>query len=93
MYLTYHSYGQYVLYGWGYEKIDPPNVGEIRKMANIGANAMKKENGGSSYSVGGAAKLLYAASGIFEPKCSNYCKFLSFKLATFYLLHWAFILI
>ena len=93
MYLTYHSYGQYVLYGWGYEKIDPPNVGEIRKMANIGADAMKKENGGSSYSVGGAAKLLYAASGIFEPKCSNYCKFLSFKLATFYLLHWAFILI
>jgi len=62
-YLTYHSYGQYVLYGWGYDRIDPPNVTKLKQLANVGANAMKKENGGSRYSVGGAAKLLYPASG------------------------------
>ena len=64
MYLTYHSYGQYVLYGWGYDSIDPPNATKLKQLANIGANAMKKENGGSRYSVGGAAKLLYPASGM-----------------------------
>ena len=65
MYLTYHSYGQYVLYGWGYDRIDPPNATKLKQLANVGANAMKKENGGSRYSVGGAAKLLYPASGMF----------------------------
>ena len=63
MYLTYHSYGQYVLYGWGYERADPVNVNQLRTMGNVGANAMRNANGGSSYTVGGAAKLLYAASG------------------------------
>jgi carboxypeptidase A4 len=63
MYLTFHSYGQYVLYGWGYDKIDAPNVDQLRTMGNVAAEAMRIENGGSSYSVGGAAKLLYAASG------------------------------
>jgi len=32
-------------------------------MGNVAANAMRNENGGSSYSVGGASKLLYPASG------------------------------
>ena len=63
MYLTYHSYGQYVLYGWGYDNFDPPNVDQLRSMGNVAANAMRNENGGSSYSVGGASKLLYPASG------------------------------
>ena len=63
MYLTYHSYGQYVLYGWGYDNFDPPNVDQLRSMGNVAANAMRNENGGSTYSVGGASKLLYPASG------------------------------
>ena len=63
MYLTYHSYGQYVLYGWGYDRVDPPNVDQLRSMGNIAAAAMRKENGGSNYQVGGAANLMYAASG------------------------------
>ena len=63
MYLTFHSYGQYVLYGWGYDKIDPPNVDQLRTMGNIAAEAMLEENG-STYAVGGCAKLLnYASSG------------------------------
>ena len=63
MYLTYHSYGQYVLYGWGYDNFDPPNVDQLRSMGNAAANAMKNVNGGSEYSVGGASKILYPASG------------------------------
>ena len=63
MYMTYHSYGQYVLYGWGYEKLDPPNVTQLHAMGTVAADAMRNANGGSSYSVGGAAKLLYEASG------------------------------
>ena len=63
MYLTIHSYGQYVLYGWGYDKIDPPNVEKLRAMGNVAADAMRIENGGSAYKVGGAAKLLYESSG------------------------------
>ena len=83
MYLTYHSYGQYVLYGWGYDSKDPPNVNKLRQMANVGANAMKKENGGSRYSVGGAAKLLYPASGtvhVVIHRVQHFLSYLSFKV-------------
>ena len=64
MFLTLHSYGKYILHGWGYDKVDPPNVEELRAMGNIAAEAMSNEYGGYSYKVGGAAKLLdYPASG------------------------------
>ena len=63
MYLTFHSFSQLVLYGWGYEKLDPPTVDSLRTMGNIAADAMRIENGGSTYSVGGAAKLMYEAAG------------------------------
>ena len=65
MYLTYHSYGQYVLYGWGYDKIDPKNVDDLKQLANVGAKAMKIGDGGNEYTVGGAAKLLEPAAGMF----------------------------
>ena len=65
MYLTYHSYGQYVLYGWGYDKVDPHNVFQLRSMGKIASDAMRNANGGSSYKVGGAAKLLGVASGTY----------------------------
>ena len=62
MYLTYHSYGKYVFYGWGYEKVDPPNVYKLRAMGKVAADAIRKERGRSNYRVGGLAKLLYRAS-------------------------------
>ena len=65
MYLTYHSYGQYVLYGWGYERAYPPNKDQLHDMGNVAAQAMHKINGGTSYTVGGAAVLLNAAAGLF----------------------------
>ena len=62
MFLTYHSYGQYVLYGWGYAPADPPNKDELDEMGRIAADAIRAVNG-KSYSVGGAAELLYSAAG------------------------------
>ena len=62
MFLTYHSYGQYVLHTWGYRQGTPPNEAELREMGNIAAQAMQGVNG-NSYRVGGAADLLYAAAG------------------------------
>ncbi len=66
MYLTFHSFGQYVLYGWGYDKIDAPNADQLRTMGNVAAEAMRIENGGSPYSVGVASKLMYSASGRYH---------------------------
>ena len=42
MYLTYHSYGQYVLYGWGYEASYPPNKDQLHAMGNVAAQAMQQ---------------------------------------------------
>ena len=65
MFLTYHSYGQYVLYGWGYAPVNPPNKNQLHTMGAIAAQAMQSVNGGSGYSVGNAASLLYSAAGLF----------------------------
>ena len=65
MYLTYHSYGKYVLYGWGYKPSYPPNKDQLDAMGKVAANAMHKVGGGSRYTVGGAAVELYAAAGLF----------------------------
>ena len=65
MALTYHSFGQFVLYGWGYEDSYPPNKDQLHAMGKVGALAMEKANGGSNYTVGGAAAEMYAAAGLF----------------------------
>ena len=30
LYLTFHSYGQYLLYPWGYDKLDTPDWRELQ---------------------------------------------------------------
>ena len=62
LFLTYHSYGQFILHTWGYRQGTPPNVAELTEMGNIAAQAIQNVNG-NRYRVGGAADLLYAASG------------------------------
>ena len=78
-----------VLYGWGYDSIDPPNVDQLRSMGNAAANAMKNENGGSEYSVGGAAKILYPASGRLCLVNTYFANFITFihpkSIRAFYL--------
>lgn len=63
-YLTFHSYGQYILYPWGYDKRVPPDYADLDKVGREVAAAMKKaDSAASMYTVGNSASLLYAASG------------------------------
>lgn len=62
LYLTFHSYGQYILYPWGYARRDTPDKADLQKLGNIGANAVRQLSG-RKYSVGTAAKMLYPAAG------------------------------
>jgi murein tripeptide amidase MpaA len=62
LYLTFHSYGQYILYPWGYDKLDTRDFRDLKRVGDITGNALKKLNG-ASYQIGSAAKMLYPASG------------------------------
>jgi len=58
LYLTFHSYGQMILYPWGYDRKDHSIESELHRLGNVAARAM-----GRGYTVGSAAKVLYPASG------------------------------
>lgn len=63
-YLSFHSYGQYILYPWGYDRRVPPDYIELDTVGRRAAAAMKMAGGaGSVYTVGNSATVLYAASG------------------------------
>lgn len=63
-YLTFHSYGQYILYPWGYDKRVPPDYADLERVGRQVAAAMRKAGGANSeYTVGNSATTLYAASG------------------------------
>ncbi|XP_012340528.1 carboxypeptidase B-like isoform X2 [Apis florea] len=63
-YLTFHSYGQYILYPWGYDKRVPPDYADLDRVGRQVSTAMKKADGAkSAYTVGNSATTLYAASG------------------------------
>ena len=64
MYLTFHSYGQYILYPYGYKKQDAPTAKDVLEpLAKIGAKAAEEVNG-RIYETGSAAlKLNTAAAG------------------------------
>ncbi|XP_076169353.1 carboxypeptidase B [Ptiloglossa arizonensis] len=63
-FLTFHSYGQFILYPWGYDKRVPPDYADLDRVGKQMAMAMKKAGGASSaYTVGNSATTLYAASG------------------------------
>lgn len=36
-YLTFHSYGQYILYPWGYDKTVPPDYKDLDRVGKLGA--------------------------------------------------------
>ena len=60
--MTFHSYGQYILYPWGYARRDTPDRNDLHSLGLKGAQAAKSVNG-RRYSVGTAAKMLYPAAG------------------------------
>ncbi|XP_055532026.1 carboxypeptidase B-like [Wyeomyia smithii] len=61
-YLTLHSYGNYLLYPWGWTRTLPDGWREIDEVAQAGAAAIKKATG-SRYTVGSSTNVLYAAAG------------------------------
>ena len=63
LYLTFHSYGQYILYPWGYDKLDTKDWRDLQRVGDITKNALQRLNNGAEYQVGSAAKMLYPASG------------------------------
>ncbi|KAL4711494.1 hypothetical protein ACJJTC_000510 [Scirpophaga incertulas] len=61
-YLTYHSYGQYLLYPWGYDNVVPPDYKDMDAVGKKMAEAIQTASG-HKYQVGSSSKLLYPASG------------------------------
>ncbi|XP_046405867.1 carboxypeptidase B-like [Ischnura elegans] len=61
-YVTFHSYGQYILYPWGYDRKVPPDYRDLNRVGQKMAQAIRAV-GGSSYTVGSSATTLYPASG------------------------------
>ncbi|XP_067613427.1 carboxypeptidase B1-like [Eurosta solidaginis] len=61
-YLTLHSYGNYLLYPWGYTSELPSTWHDIDDVAQAGAVAIKKATG-TDYTVGSSTNVLYAAAG------------------------------
>ncbi|XP_053684599.1 carboxypeptidase B-like [Sabethes cyaneus] len=61
-YLTLHSYGNYLLYPWGWTSDLPDSWEEIDEVAQAGAAAIKQATG-SHYTVGSSTNVLYAAAG------------------------------
>ncbi|KAF5301248.1 hypothetical protein FQR65_LT00948 [Abscondita terminalis] len=62
LYLTLHSYGKYILYPWGYTYQLPDNEIKLWKLANK-VNRAIVQSGGSTYTIGTAANILYPAAG------------------------------
>ncbi|GLG98650.1 Putative carboxypeptidase 3, partial [Gryllus bimaculatus] len=62
LYLTFHSYGNYLLYPWGYTSALPSDWRALDDLARK-ANAAQVAAGGSSYAVGSSTNVLYAAAG------------------------------
>ncbi|XP_051158291.1 carboxypeptidase B-like [Leptopilina boulardi] len=61
-FLSFHSYGQYILYPWGYDRRVPPDYSDLDRVGQKAALAMKAV-GGNDYTVGNSASTLYAAAG------------------------------
>ncbi|KAH8239466.1 hypothetical protein KR032_004654 [Drosophila birchii] len=61
-YLTLHSYGNYLLYPWGWTSALPSSWRDMNEVAEAGAEAIRKGTG-TKYTVGSSTNVLYAAAG------------------------------
>ncbi|CAK9834108.1 Carboxypeptidase B [Anthophora retusa] len=61
-YISLHSYGQYILYPWGYTSKLPANEPELRNLASNCAKAIAKTRK-TKYTYGTSANHLYPAAG------------------------------
>lgn len=44
-FLTFHSYGQYILYPWGYDRVVPPDYKDLERVGREAAKVSKIESG------------------------------------------------
>ncbi|OAD60349.1 Carboxypeptidase B, partial [Eufriesea mexicana] len=61
-YITLHSYGQYILYPWGYTTELPRNVMQLKRLATKCADAIA-EYRGTRYIFGTSSNALYPSAG------------------------------
>lgn len=62
-YLSFHSYGQYILYPWGYIESAPENGDELQEVGDAIAAAITAYNSSTIYTVGISSITIYATSG------------------------------
>ncbi|WYZ46173.1 hypothetical protein EsH8_IX_000398 [Colletotrichum jinshuiense] len=63
LYLDVHSYGQYILWPYGYDcNYVAPDDAALRTMAQVGATGIRGVSG-TSYTIGNACRALYATTG------------------------------
>ncbi|XP_064539892.1 carboxypeptidase B1-like [Drosophila montana] len=63
MYLTIHSYGNYLLYPWGWTSDLPATWQDLDDVARAGGDAIEKATG-TVYEVGSTTNVLYIAAGV-----------------------------
>lgn len=77
MYLSTHSYGNYVLWPWGFEfNRYVQNWKEHNTIGNLFASAIRAATG-EDYAVGNSADLLYTSNGNLRVICIPYLKYLN----------------
>jgi len=62
LYLSFHSFGQLILYPWGYKEELPVNSDELQALGELAAKSIKSV-AGTSYKVGSSTNVLYSAAG------------------------------
>lgn len=62
LYLAIHSYGQYILYPWGWTSALPDNADQLHALGSEVGTAIYAVDG-TRYTVGSSTNVLYAASG------------------------------
>ncbi|XP_030380142.1 carboxypeptidase B [Scaptodrosophila lebanonensis] len=62
MYLTIHSYGNYLLYPWGWTSDLPDTWEDLDEVARAGADAIEEATG-TQYTYGSSTNVLYIAAG------------------------------
>ncbi|XP_030081181.1 carboxypeptidase B, partial [Drosophila hydei] len=70
MYLTVHSYGNYILYPWGYIDELPDTWEDLDEVGRAGGDAIKAATG-TIYKVGCSTQLLYPAAGASDDYAFN----------------------
>ncbi|XP_045108936.1 carboxypeptidase B-like [Portunus trituberculatus] len=64
LFITFHSFGQTVLYPWGWTVKPPANVKMLRRVARKFTDTIKQiSNGSTNYQIGGSGPLYGLASG------------------------------